>query len=128
MINKNTCTLISDNSGAKLLKCIKIACFKKNPTSEGYLIRGSVQNLRSSKRSMVRVKKGEICLGVVLHTKISRFYTKVSSHSISFNINSIVLLNKQYKLIGTRIIYPFAIYFRQTKFLRLTFLGPGLIK
>ena len=128
MINNSTTLSVVDNSGAKKLKCIKIFRFKKNPGSEGVLIRGSIKSLRSSKRSTIRVKKGEVCSALVIHTKISRFYTKVVSHSVSFNDNAVVLLNKQYKLIGTRIVSPLSVFFRQTKFLRFTFLASGLIK
>lgn len=128
MINNSTTLHVLDNSGAKKIKCIKICRFKKNPGSEGILIRGSIKTLRSSKRSTIRVKKGEVCLALIIHTKISRFYTKVIPHSVAFNDNSVVLLNKQYKLIGTRIISPLSIFFRQTKFLRFTFLASGLIK
>jgi len=128
MIRISTTLSVVDNSGAKKIKCIKIFRFKKNPGSEGILIRGSIKSIRSSKRSTVRVKKGDVCIALVTRTKISRFYTKVVPHSVSFNQNNAVLLNKQYKLIGTRITTPFSIFFRQTKFLRLTFLTSGLIK
>jgi len=128
MIRISTTLSVVDNSGAKKIKCIKIFRFKKNPGSEGILIRGSIKSIRSSKRSTVRVKKGDVCIALVTRTKNSRFYTKVVPHSVSFNQNNAVLLNKQYKLIGTRITTPFSIFFRQTKFLRLTFLTSGLIK
>ena len=124
MIHISTTLSVSDNSGAKKIKSIKVFRFRKNPCSEGVLIKA----IRSSKRSTIRVKKGEVCVALIIRTKISRFYTKVVPHSVSFSNNAAVLLNKQYKLIGTRITNPFSVFFRQTKFLRLTFLTSGLIK
>ena len=128
MIHISTTLSVSDNSGAKKIKSIKVFRFRKNPCAEGVLIRGSIKAIRSSKRSTIRVKKGEVCVALIIRTKISRFYTKVVPHSVSFSNNAAVLLNKQYKLIGTRITNPFSVFFRQTKFLRLTFLTSGLIK
>jgi len=128
MIYNGTTLLISDNSGAKITKCIKVYGYKKRSGREGCLICNSVKSLRSSKRVNMRVKKGDVISALIITTKIFRFYMKVSSHSVAFTKNSAILINKQHKLIGTRILNPFSIFFRQTRYLKLTFLGPGLIK
>jgi len=128
MIYTGTSLFISDNSGAKKTECIKVYRHKKKFGTEGSLICNSVKQLRSSKRANMRVKKGEVVSALIISTKIFRFYTKVSSHSVAFKKNSVLLINKQHKLIGTRILNPFSIFFRQTRYLKLTFLGPGLIK
>ena len=128
MIYNGTSLSISDNSGAKKTQCIKVYRYKKKFGIEGSIICNSVKALRSSKRINMRVKKGEVVSALIITTKIFRFYTKVSSHAVAFKKNSVLLVNKQHKLIGTRILNPFSIFFRQTRYLKLTFLGPGLIK
>lgn len=128
MINMETILNVSDNSGAKEIKCIKVCRFKKNSASEGALLRISVKSFRSSRRANTRVKKGEVCMALLIGTKVLKFYTITSSHSLGFKKNFAILLSKQYKLLGTRILNPFSTFFRQTKFLKLTFIAPGLIK
>jgi len=124
MIQIGTYLNISDNSGAKKAKCIKIFGSKKKVAYTGDLIRVSIKRLRSSKRSTVRVKKGEICNAVIIRSKnIKNKKNIVQVNSISFLENSIVLLNKQFKLIGSRVIGPVPSFFKQTKFSRLSALS-----
>jgi len=128
MININTNLSVLDNCGAKKIKCIKVLHFKKNSASIGNLINTSVQRIRSSKRLNIRVKKSEIAFGVIVYTKVFYKHSKIYTHDVSFDKNSAVLVNKQYKLIGTRLTGPLSSFFRKTKFLKLTFVASGLIK
>ena len=51
-----------------------------------------------------------------------------SSDILEFFENSAVLLNPQYKLIGTRIFGSIPISFRGTKYLKIMSLASGFIK
>jgi ribosomal protein L14 len=128
MININTNLSVLDNCGAKEIKCIKIFRLKKKLGSIGNLMTVSVQRIRSSKRLNARVKKSDVCFSLIVYTKVFYQYGKIHTHDISFDKNSAVVLNKQYKLIGTRLISPLPFLFRRTKFLKLTFVTLGLLK
>lgn len=113
-----------DNSGAKTVKCIGgFSGYKQRYASFGSIITVSVQNLRAKRRTLVKVKKGQVLQALIIRTK------KVLNHplNISFFENSVILLNKQKKLIGTRIFGSLPKNLRSTKFLRLSFLARGLI-
>ena len=69
MIHIGTNLTISDNSGARKARCIKICKSKKKSAGIGDLILISVQSLRSSKKSTIKVKKGDICKAVILRLK-----------------------------------------------------------
>ena len=60
---------------------------------------------------------------LIIRTKIP----SNNSHNFSFFENSVVLLNNQKKLIGTRIFGCLPKNLRYSKFLRLTFLAKGLV-
>ncbi len=121
MIQIGTSLQVVDNSGAKQAYCIKIlnSSSKKKFASVGDLIIVVIKTLRN-KRLKLKVKKGEITLGLIIRTKVSR-------KNISFSDNSIVLLNKQFKLLGTRIFGPVFKFFRFTKFLKVTLLSSVFI-
>lgn len=128
MININTNLFVLDNCGAKKIKCIKIFRLKKKLGSIGNLMIVSVQRIRSSKRLNARVKKSELSFSLIVYTKVFYQYGKIHTHDISFNRNFAVMLNKQYKLLGTRLTGPLPFFFRRTKFLKLTFVTSGLLK
>ena len=89
----------------------------------------SIKALRSSKRSKSKVKKGEIYKALVIRTKyfIQKREMINSYGSISFSENSIVLLDKKYKSVGTRIIGPILKRFKYTKYSRIVSICSCLI-
>lgn len=101
MIQQQTLLKISDNSGAKKAKCIKILG-KKKIGEIGDIVVVSIKSVRNKKN--LKVKKGEVYKGIILTTK--KQTTIKDGSKISFNSNSICLLNKQGKPIGNRIIGP----------------------
>jgi large subunit ribosomal protein L14 len=105
MIQQRTLLKVSDNSGAKTVKCIKVlGGFKKKYAYIGDTIVVSVQKLRNKSKKTSRVKKKEVYRAVVIRTKT---FCKQKDNSIMlFNENSVVLVNKQGNPIGTRIIGP----------------------
>jgi large subunit ribosomal protein L14 len=127
MIQSGTYLNVVDNSGAKKACCLKVLKgFQRRYAIPGDTIVVSIKSLRSKRRSTSRAKKGQIFKALVVRTKV-RIKKSFSGESLNFFENSIVLLNNQNKLIGTRIFGTLPKFFRYTKFLKLTFLASGLV-
>ena len=127
MIQKGTFLKVVDNSGAKAVCCIQVLKgYRKRYAFVGDIVVVSVKSLRSKRRSFSRIKKGEVLKALVVRTK--RSLMAYSSDSLEFFENSAVLLNPQYKLIGTRIFGSIPISFRGTKYLKIMSLASGFIK
>ena len=109
MIQVQTLLRIADNSGAKVVKCIKVLNKSSNTHKDyagiGDSILVSVRSLRSiNSNSKKRIKKGEIYKAIVVRTKKS--LQRKTGESLSFHDNEVVLVNSQDNLIGTRIFGP----------------------
>ena len=126
MIQVGTVLNVIDNSGAKKVICIKVmpGC-KRRYAFIGNLIMISIRNLRTKRKATSKVKKGEIYKALVVRTK--NCIRKFSGENIKFFENSVVLLNKQNKFIGTRIFGALPISFRYTKYLRVLSLSSGTV-
>lgn len=120
MIQQQTILKVSDNSGAKTAKCIKVlGGFKKKTAKIGDIIIVSIQQLRDNAKKNYKVKKGEIYKAVIIRTKKQ---IKNQNGTITiFNDNSISLINKQNNPVATRIIGPIS------KKLKTSFLKFGSI-
>nr|YP_011016984.1 ribosomal protein L14 [Lessonia nigrescens]WQB61662.1 ribosomal protein L14 [Lessonia nigrescens] len=104
MIRPQSLLKVVDNSGAKLVKCIKVK--KKGGKSYanvGDIVLVAVQSLRPRYGRRVRLKmnKSEIHHGVVVQSR--RLFRNKAGVGISFSSNSIALITSQQKPLGTRI-------------------------
>jgi large subunit ribosomal protein L14 len=127
MIQVGTKVKVIDNSGSKVALCFKIIYgFKKRYGFVGDLIKVSIKKLRNKRRSLSRTKKGEIHTGLIIRTKKEIKY--FSGDNLMFFENSIVLLNKKNKLIGTKIFGLVPIKLRYTKFLKIASLSSGFCR
>lgn len=126
MIQIGTSLSIIDNSGGKKAYCIRIIKgYKKRYAFLGDLILVAIQSLRKRRRALSKVKKSELYYAVIVRTK-----TRVLGRchdNFYFLENSIVLLNKQNKYIGTRVFGPITKSFRYSKYARLISMSSGLI-
>jgi len=127
MIQKGTFLNISDNSGAKKACCLHIYKNKKKIANIGDLILVSIKTLRSKKRAKSKVKKGELYKALIVRTKCFQNKTELSFCSTAFFENSVILLDKKHKLIGTRILGPVSKHFKSTKFSRLVSISSALV-
>ena len=100
---------------------------KKKIANIGDLILVSIKTLRSKKRAKSKVKKGELYKALIVRTKCFRNKAELSFCSVSFFENSVILLDKKHKLIGTRIIGPVSKHFKSTKFSRLVSISSALL-
>jgi large subunit ribosomal protein L14 len=126
MIQQQTILKVSDNSGAKTVKCIKVlGGFKKKYAKLGDIITVSVQKLRNKLKKTSKVKKKEIYKALIIRTKI--YSKKKDNFSILFNENSVVLINLQGNPIGTRIIGPLPKKLKNKNFKKFISISNGLI-
>jgi large subunit ribosomal protein L14 len=117
MIQQQTKVKVRDNSGAKLVKCIKVlGGFKKKKSFTGDLIIVSIIKLRNKFKITSKVKKGELYKAIIIRTnkKNKKNKKKDGSYSYFFE-NSICLLNNQEKPIASRIIGPIPKQFKKTR-------------
>ena len=69
MIQQQSILKVSDNSGAKTVKCIKVlGGFKKKYANLGDIIVVAVQNLRNKSKKTTKVKKKEIYRALIVKT------------------------------------------------------------
>jgi large subunit ribosomal protein L14 len=105
MIQQQTILKVSDNSGAKSAKCIKVlGGFKKRFAYAGDIVVVSIQQLRNKSKRTSKVKKGEVYKALIIRTK-KRVKNKEGTFTF-FNDNAVSLINKQNNPIATRIIGP----------------------
>ncbi len=127
MIQKGTILNVVDNSGAKKVSCIHLCQgYQRRYARVGDIIIASVKSVRSKRREKAKINKGDVVRALVVKTKaLSSSY---SGDKLSFFENSVILLNNQNKILGTRVFSPIMKSFRYTKYLRLLSLGSGIIK
>ena len=126
MIQEQTILKVHDNSGAKQVKCIKVLNgFKSKLAKQGDIIVVSILSLRNKFKHTSKVKKGEIYKALLLKT--NSVYTSKTGVKYFFKDNSVCLLNKQGKPLGTRIIGSITKNLKKHKWLKLVSLSSGLI-
>jgi large subunit ribosomal protein L14 len=126
MIQIGTVSRVVDNSGARTARCIKIyKGSKKRYGFVGDILLVSIQNLRSKRRDVLKVKKGELYKALLLRTQsYSRIFCGDASKN--FGSSSIILINKKNKFLGTRIFGSVNTNFRFTKYMKILFLSSGI--
>ena len=108
MIQQQTVLKVSDNSGAKLVKCIKVlGGLKKKIANVGDVVVVSVLKLRNKAKKSSKVKKGEVLKALIIRTKSKKH--RPDGSCMWFGNNAVSLLNKQNKPLGSRILGPFSV-------------------
>lgn len=125
MIQLQTILKVSDNSGAKDVKCIKVITGKGKAAKLGDLLIVTVKSLKNRNKIMSKVKKGELYKGLLIRTK-KKIFTKDGSN-FKFEENSVILLNKNNKLIATRIIGPLPKYLKKNKIVKTLNISTGIV-
>ena len=122
MIIAESKLLVADNSGARLVQCIKVLCGSKRRSANiGDTIVVSVKEAIPNGK----VKRGEVVKAVIVRTAqgISRF----DGSKIKFDKNSVVLLTKEGEPIGTRIFGPVTRELRSKHFTKIISLAPEVL-
>lgn len=126
MIQQETILKVCDNSGGKIVKCIKVlGGFKKRYASLGDLIVVSVQQLRNKSKSTSKVLKGGVFRALVVRTK--KQCKKQDGSVFLLEDNAVALINKQGNPIGTRILGPISKTLKKKKFMKFVSISIGLI-
>nr|YP_009330415.1 ribosomal protein L14 [Coccophora langsdorfii]ANS72187.1 ribosomal protein L14 [Coccophora langsdorfii] len=120
MIQVQTLLKVVDNSGAKLVRCIKIKNKRgKSSASVGDIVLVSVKTLRPryGRRIRLKMNKSEIHHGVVVQTR--KLHRSKSGVGSSFGCNSVALISSQDKPLGTRISATLPSRLRGLKWVKL---------
>ena len=122
MIIAETNLTVADNSGARLVQCIKVlGGTKKKSATIGDLIVVSVKEAIPNGK----VKKGEVDRAVIVRTSNGIF--RFDGSKIKFDKNAVVLLTKEGEPIGTRIFGPVTRELRTKRFTKIISLAPEVL-
>lgn len=122
MVQQESRLSVADNSGAKIVLCIRVlGGTKKRYASVGDKIVVTVKSALSSSS----MKKGTVSKAVVVRTK-KEIKRKDGSY-IRFEDNAAVLLNASDEPRGTRIFGPVARELREKQFMKIVSLAPEVL-
>ena len=114
MIQVQTELNVADNTGAKIVECIKVlGGSKRRYANIGDVIKVSI------KEAMPRgkVKKGDVMKAVVVRTR--KGVRRADGSAVRFDSNSVVMLNNQDQPVGTRIFGPVTRELRMKNFMKI---------
>ena len=122
MIQQESRLAVADNSGAKVVLCIRVL----GGSGRRYARVGDkiVVTVKTAIPGG-NVKKGEVSRAVVVRTK--KEYRRKDGSYIRFDENAAVLLNDQDEPLGTRIFGPVARELREKQYMRIVSLAPEVI-
>ncbi len=122
MIQMQTRLDVADNSGARVVQCIKVL----GGSHRRYAAIGDIIKV-SVKEAIPRgkVKKGDVYNAVVVRTK--KGVRRADGSVIRFDSNSAVILNNSHQPIGTRIFGPVTRELRGEKFMKIISLAPEVL-
>jgi large subunit ribosomal protein L14 len=122
MIQPQTLLKVADNTGAKIIMCIRVMSGSAKRYAEvGDVIKASVKVAAPNGQ----VKKGEVVDAVVV--RVAKEYGRPDGSHIRFDENAAVILAPGNNPRGTRIFGPVARELREKNFLRLVSLAPEVI-
>ncbi len=122
MIQVESVLNVADNSGAKVVKCIKVlGGSRRRYAGLGDVIVVSISEAMPNSK----VKKGSIARAVVVRTL--RENRRADGSYIRFDENSAVIINAQQEPVGTRIFGPVARELRARKFMKIISLAPEVL-
>ena len=122
MIQMQTILDVADNSGAKLVRCIKVlGGSRRRYATVGDVIVVSVKEAIPRGR----VKKGDIHRAVIVRT--AKEISRQDGTSIRFDRNAAVLIDRNNEPIGTRIFGPVTRELRAKQFMKIVSLAPEVI-
>ena len=115
---------VADNSGARLVQCIKVLKSRAKTASVGDLITVTVKKARPHKQ----VQKKDVRIAVVVRTKAT--YVRSNGIKVSLGENSCVILNSRSNKtpVGTRILGPIPVReLRKSKIIKCILLAKSVI-
>ncbi|HOV13284.1 MAG TPA: 50S ribosomal protein L14 [Spirochaetota bacterium] len=122
MIQSESMLKVADNSGAKLVKCIKVlGGTRRRYASIGDIIVVSVREALPNGA----IKKGSKLKGVIV--RVNREYRRADGSYIAFDDNAIVIIDANNNPKGTRVFGPVARELRDKDFMKIVSLAPEVL-
>ncbi|SCZ68136.1 50S ribosomal protein L14 [Thiohalomonas denitrificans] len=122
MIQMQTRLDVADNSGARVVQCIKVlGGSHRRYAGVGDIIKVSVKEAIPRGK----VKKGDVYSAVVVRTR--KGVRRADGSVIRFDGNAAVLLNPKLEPIGTRIFGPVTRELRTERFMKIISLAPEVL-
>jgi large subunit ribosomal protein L14 len=122
MIQMRSNLEVADNSGAKLVQCIKVLGGSHRRTaSVGDVIVVAIRDAIPRGK----VKKGTVHRAVIVRT--AKAVNRPDGTTIRFDRNAAVLISKELEPIGTRIFGPVVRELRAKKFMKIISLAPEVL-
>jgi len=122
MIQLRTVLEVADNSGAKMIQCIKVlGGSTRRYARVGDIIKVAVKSAAPNSN----VKKGEVKKAVVVRTK--KEFGRSNGSYIKFDNNAAVLINDANEPVGTRIFGPVSRELRAKRFMKIVSLAPEVL-
>jgi large subunit ribosomal protein L14 len=122
MIQMNTFLNVADNSGAKLVQCIKVLGGSKRRTAGvGDIIVVAVKNAIPN----APVKKGNVEKAIVVRTK--KEFRRADGTYIRFDDNACVIIDAAKNPKGKRIFGPVARELRDENYMKIVSLAPEVL-
>ncbi len=123
MIQERSLLFVADNSGAKIVMCIRVL----GGTNRRYAyINDIIKIVVKEVISRSKVNKGDVLKAIIVRTRFGLH--RVDGSIIRFDDNSCVLLNNSNdQPIGTRIFGPVTRELKSEKFMKIVSLAPEVI-
>lgn len=121
MIQMETEMGVADNTGARLVKCVKVLGQRKTTARIGDIIRVSIREAQPGGM----VKKGEVGRAIIVRTAAP--IHRRDGSSIRFDHNAVVLIDDQKNPRGSRIFGPVARELRDLNYMKIISLAPEVL-
>lgn len=122
MIQQESSMRVADNSGARVIKCIRVlGGTGRRYAGVGDVIVATVKQADPGRE----VKKGEVVRAVIVRT--AKEYRRRDGSYIKFDDNAAVLLSDEQNPRGTRIFGPVARELREKNYMRIVSLAPEVV-
>lgn len=122
MIQQETVLNVADNSGAKVVSCIRVlGGTRRRYAHVGDVIVVAVKEALPN----AKVKKGDVAKAVIVRTK--KEVQRQDGSLIRFDENAAVIINQYGEPVGTRIFGPVARELRAKRFMKIVSLAPEVI-
>ncbi len=121
---------IRDNTGVRLVKCIKVlGGFKRRYAFIGDIVVVSVRSIRVRNKnrfkSEMKIKKGQVIRALIVQTK--KTFVRAGGDYVVFSQNTAVLISKDNKPLGTRVFASVPRELRFHRMMKVASLSGGFI-
>jgi large subunit ribosomal protein L14 len=122
MIQQETLLKVADNSGAKIVKCIKVlGGTRRRYASVGDIITVSVKQALPNQA----IKKGNKLKAVIV--RVNKEFRRKDGSYIRFDDNAGVIIDDKNNPKGTRVFGPVARELREKDFMKIVSLAPEVL-